>query len=90
MNPASCRTYYHWRRLSHRHYFYEGQLLPEVFRNRAIHCDALPRVVRAYPTKMEGAGYRAEVTNILSTADEWFRPLMSVQPRRIALRRGLE
>jgi len=55
--------------------FYEGQLLPEVFRNRVIHCDALPRVVRAYPTKMEGAGYRAELTNILSTADEWFRPV---------------
>src|SRR5690349_7399487 len=29
---------------------YEGQLLPQNLRHCMIHCDALPRVVRAYPT----------------------------------------
>ena len=31
--------------------------------------------MRAYPVKPYGAGYQAEVVNILtSTADRWFRP----------------
>src|SRR5881409_419221 len=53
---------------------YEGELLPAVFRNQVIHCDAGPRVVRAYPVQPNGAGYRAEIKNILSTEDTWFRP----------------
>jgi putative membrane-bound dehydrogenase-like protein len=53
---------------------YEGKLLPAVFRNQMVHCDAGPRVVRAYPVKPSGAGYSAEMTNILSSADQWFRP----------------
>ena len=39
---------------------YEGTLLPEVFRNQVIHCDAGPNIVRAYPVKENGAGYTAE------------------------------
>ncbi len=54
---------------------YEGKLLPEQFRNRVIHCDALPRVVRAYPTQLQGAGYRADVVDLLTTPDQWFRPV---------------
>ena len=54
---------------------YEGKLLPEAFRNRMIHCDALPRVVRAYPTQAQGAGYRAEITDVLTAPDQWFRPV---------------
>jgi putative membrane-bound dehydrogenase-like protein len=54
---------------------YEGKLLPEAFRNRVIHCDALPRVVRAYPTQPQGAGYHAEITDLLTTPDQWFRPV---------------
>jgi putative membrane-bound dehydrogenase-like protein len=54
---------------------YEGKLLPEVFRNQMIHCDALPRVVRAYPVRPEGAGYHADIKDILSTPDNWFRPV---------------
>lgn len=54
---------------------YEGKLLPEPFRNRVIHCDALPRVVRAYPTELQGAGYRATENNLLTTPDQWFRPV---------------
>ncbi len=54
---------------------YEGDLLPEVFRNQIIHCDAGPNVVRAYPVKKSGAGYTAESVNILTGArDNWFRP----------------
>jgi putative membrane-bound dehydrogenase-like protein len=54
---------------------YEGDLLPEVFRNQVIHCDAGPNVVRAYPVKKSGAGYTAEMVNILTgTRDNWFRP----------------
>ena len=55
--------------------YYEGKLLPEAFRNRMIHCDALPRVVRAYPTQEQGAGYRAEILDVLTTPDQWFRPV---------------
>jgi putative membrane-bound dehydrogenase-like protein len=54
---------------------YEGDLLPEVFRNQVIHCDAGPNVVRAYPVKEDGAGYKGEMVNILEgTRDKWFRP----------------
>ena len=54
---------------------YEGDLLPEVFRNQIIHCDAGPNVVRCYPVKKSGAGYTAEIVNILvGTRDNWFRP----------------
>ncbi len=61
---------------------YEGTLLPEVFRNQVIHCDAGPNVVRAYPVKKSGAGYTAATVNVLSGArDNWFRPSdVSVAP----------
>ena len=54
---------------------YEGDLLPEKFRNQVIHCDAGPNVVRAYPATKSGAGYTAEIANVLHGArDNWFRP----------------
>src|SRR5947207_120265 len=55
---------------------YEGKLLPDVFRNQVIHCDAGPRVVRAYPVQPDCAGYSARIVNILSSGEEdkWFRP----------------
>jgi putative membrane-bound dehydrogenase-like protein len=54
---------------------YEGDLLPSVFRNQVIHCDAGPNVVRAYPRDNDGAGYKAEMLDILKGArDKWFRP----------------
>ena len=53
---------------------YEGKLLPEIFRNQMIHCDAGPRVVRGYSLRPDGAGYQAATTNILTTSDTWFRP----------------
>ena len=53
---------------------YDGSLLPSVFQGQMIHCDAGPRVVRAYPVKPHGAGYSATITNILTSNDDWFRP----------------
>lgn len=53
---------------------YEGSLLPDPFRNQVIHCDAGPRVVRAYPVTASGAGYTAGNVNILTTEDSWYRP----------------
>lgn len=54
--------------------FYEGDLLPAAFRGQPIHCDAGPRVVRAYPATAKGAGYEATIENLLTTQDSWFRP----------------
>ncbi len=53
---------------------YEGGLLPKVFQNQVIHCDAGPRVVRAYPVVNSGAGYTASISNVLASADGWYRP----------------
>ncbi len=54
---------------------YEGNLLPKVFHDQMIHTDAGPNVVRSYPVTKTGAGYSAEVVNILKgERDRWFRP----------------
>jgi putative membrane-bound dehydrogenase-like protein len=53
---------------------YEGNLLPEVFHGQMIHCDAGPRVVRAYPVQPDGAGYSARTVDLVSSEDNWFRP----------------
>ena len=70
---------------------YEGDLLPEVFRGQVIHCDAGPRVVRAYPVEKSGAGYKATIENVLTSPDSWFRPSdVCVGARWLALCCGLE
>lgn len=54
---------------------YEGDLLPERFRNQLIHCDAGPNIVRSYAVSNDGAGYKAAINNIAEgTGDNWFRP----------------
>ena len=53
---------------------YEGDLLPKAFQGQVIHADAGPRVVRAYPVQSDGAGYKADIANILSGGDSWYRP----------------
>ena len=54
---------------------YEGRLLPEIFWDQMIHSDAGPNVVRAYPVKKDGAGYIAEMVNIMhGDKNQWFRP----------------
>ncbi len=61
---------------------YEGDLLPELFQGEVLHCDAGPSVCRAYPAQPDGAGYLAEMVNILYGArNNWFRPSdVSVAP----------
>src|SRR5439155_7224950 len=53
---------------------YEGKLLPKLYQNQVIHCDAGPRIVRAYPVTADGAGYKADIANMLTSSDTWFRP----------------
>lgn len=54
---------------------YEGRLLPKIFWDQVIHCDAGPNVVRAYPVERKGAGYQATMVNLVHGArDNWFRP----------------
>jgi putative membrane-bound dehydrogenase-like protein len=54
---------------------YEGTLLPKLYQNQPIHCDAGPSVCRAYVTSKDGAGYKAEIANVLvGTRDNWYRP----------------
>ena len=55
--------------------YYEGTLLPARFQNQMIHCDAGPNIVRCYPVKKHGAGYEAEMIDLVHGArDSWFRP----------------
>ena len=55
---------------------YEGRLLPQVFWDQVISCDAGPGVVWAARATKEGAGFRGELTPILKTRDDrWFRPV---------------
>jgi putative membrane-bound dehydrogenase-like protein len=55
---------------------YEGELLPEPFRNQMIHCDAGPNVVRSYAVAPQGGGFRVTAVNnvLLGARDNWFRP----------------
>ncbi len=55
---------------------YEGRLLPKVFWDQVIACDAGPGVVWAARATKEGAGFRGELIPILKTGkDRWFRPV---------------
>jgi putative membrane-bound dehydrogenase-like protein len=53
---------------------YEGDLLPAGFQNQMIHCEPGHNVVRAYPVQNKGAGYQADIDDILKGSDQWFRP----------------
>lgn len=53
---------------------YEGNLLPEIYRNQMLLCDAGTRLVRSYPVRANGAGYSTEPIDILTSSDAWFRP----------------
>jgi hypothetical protein len=54
---------------------YEGDLLPKAFQGQIIHCDPGPSVCRAYPATVDGAGYKAEMLDMLvGTRNKWFRP----------------
>jgi putative membrane-bound dehydrogenase-like protein len=61
---------------------YEGSLLPQQFQGQMIHAEPGHNVIRSYPVKKDGAGYSAEIVNILTgDNDQWFRPSdVSVAP----------
>lgn len=54
--------------------FYQGQHLPTAFQQQMLHCEPGHNVVRAYPVQKAGAGYQAEMLNLLKSEDLWFRP----------------
>ena len=55
---------------------YEGDLLPEQFRGKVLHCDAGPGVLWAADGGAEGAGFAAEMVHLVeSPTDKWFRPV---------------
>ena len=55
---------------------YEGALLPEVFHNQVISCDAGPGVVWAAIAKQDGAGYAGSLINVVKgERDRWCRPV---------------
>jgi len=39
-----------------------------------MHCDAGPRIVRAYPVQKNGAGYTGKTVSMLESKDPWYRP----------------
>ncbi len=53
---------------------YEGDALPDVFHGQMIHAEPGHNVVRSYPVTADGAGYRAEIVNLMESQDQWFRP----------------
>jgi putative membrane-bound dehydrogenase-like protein len=55
---------------------YEGDLLPEKYKNQILHTDAGPNVLRSYPVEKSGAGFTAKINVILdgNKRDNWFRP----------------
>lgn len=56
--------------------FYEGTLLPKALQGQIIHAEPGHNVVRAYPIKNDGAGYKAEILNVVEgQKDQWFRPI---------------
>jgi putative membrane-bound dehydrogenase-like protein len=54
---------------------YEGELLPEPYHGALLEAEAGPRVINAFPLKRTGAGFRTEQMIMLSSDDNWFRPV---------------
>ncbi len=53
---------------------YEGDLLPELYKNQLIHTEPGHNVVRSYIVDKSGAGYSARIENMVTSKDDWFRP----------------
>lgn len=53
---------------------YQGSLLPKRFHGQLLHCDHAQNIVRAYPVRRKGAGYKATMTNLMRGNVSWFRP----------------
>jgi putative membrane-bound dehydrogenase-like protein len=56
--------------------FYEGDAFGPKYQNQIIHCDPGPREVRCYsPQRLSGVGYKASQENIVTSSDNYFRPI---------------
>src|SRR5579872_2546477 len=56
--------------------FYEGDAFGPKYRDAIIHCDPGPREIRAYsPARLKGVGYAAGLENIVTSSDNYFRPI---------------
>jgi putative membrane-bound dehydrogenase-like protein len=56
--------------------FYEGDAFGPKYQNTILHCDAGPREVRCYaPARLPGVGYTATQENIVTSSDNYFRPV---------------
>ena len=53
---------------------YEGDLLPDLYKDQLIHAEPGHNVVRSYIVDNDGAGYRAHIENLVTSKDDWFRP----------------
>ena len=53
---------------------YEGDLLPEKYRNRLLHTEPGKRLVQTFFTEPDGAGYAMEAENTVVSTDPLFRP----------------
>ena len=55
---------------------YEGRLLPEIFWDQVLHCEAGPGVVWAPVAAKNGAGYDGNLVALMQTdQDKWVRPV---------------
>ncbi len=56
--------------------FYEGDAFGTKYKNQLFHCDAGPREIRAYfPKRLPGVGYSADLENVVTNSDGYFRPV---------------
>jgi putative membrane-bound dehydrogenase-like protein len=56
--------------------FYEGDAFGGKYQNQIIHCDPGPREIRVYfPQRRTGVGYSAGLENIVTSDDNYFRPI---------------
>lgn len=53
---------------------YEGDLWPARYRGALLHADAGPRVLRVFHVRPQGAGFQAEMEDLVDGQDTWFRP----------------
>ncbi len=54
---------------------YEGSMLPQTYQGSLIHAEAGANVIRSYPISKSGAGYQADLLEIMKAVDDsWFRP----------------
>ncbi len=56
--------------------FNESDAFGPKYKNSIIHCDPGPREIRSYtPERLKGVGYSAGLENIVTSSDNYFRPI---------------